>query len=74
MAECPSIVDPFFRGPPVQRAKRYRERAGSLRAMAGDFAFEWRDILMRLADSYEELATATEDEAGRSKVESSRDW
>ena len=74
MAECPSIVDPFFRGPPAQRVKRYRERAGSLRTMATDFAFEWRDILMRLADSYEELAAATEEETARFKGESSRDW
>ena len=72
MAECPSIVDPFFRGPPAQRVKRYRDRAGSLRAMAADFAFEWRDILMRLADSYEELAAATEEELASSKADGRR--
>ena len=73
MSECPSVVDPFFRGPPAQRVKRYRDRAGSLRAMTADFAFEWRDILMRLADSYEELAAATEEELTLTKADACRD-
>ena len=34
-----------------------------LRGMADDFtAQEWQEILLRLADSYEELADATQDE------------
>ena len=62
MSECPSVINPSIQGPASYRVQRYRERAESLRAMAGDFtAREWRDILLRLADSYEELASTTEE-------------
>jgi hypothetical protein len=62
MSECPSLIlSPFIRGPARDRVRRYRERAARLRDMAKDFsAPEWRDILLRLADSYEELAESTE--------------
>lgn len=63
MSECPSVISPFIRGPAAYRVKRYRERAESLRAMAQDLAAqEWRDILLRLADSYEALASTTREE------------
>lgn len=62
MSDCPSVLDPFFRGSSSLRIERYRERATSLRAMAADFAAEWHDIFLRLADSYEELARCTERE------------
>ena len=62
MSECPSIaLNPFIRGPARHRAERYRERAERLRAMADDFAGqEWRDILLRLSASYEEVADSME--------------
>lgn len=58
-----SVTNPFIRGPAADRVKRYRERAERLRGMADDFtAPEWQEILLRLADSYEDLADATEDD------------
>ena len=63
MSDTLSIINPFIRGPAADRVKRYRERAERLRGMADDFtAQEWQEILLRLADSYEELADATQDE------------
>jgi hypothetical protein len=63
MSEHLSIINPFIRGPAADRVKRYRERAERLRGMADDFsAPEWQEILLRLADSYEGLAEATEDQ------------
>ena len=63
MSECPSVINPFVRGPAAYRIQRYRERAARLRAMVEDLAAEeWRDILVRLAESYEDLACATEEE------------
>ena len=57
MSEHLSIINPFIRGPAADRVKRYRERAERLRGMADDFtAQEWQEILLRLADSYEEMA------------------
>jgi hypothetical protein len=56
------MINPFIQGPAPYRVRRYRERAERLRAMAEDFvAQEWRDILLRLAHSYEEMAEDTED-------------
>ena len=56
MSDCPSLPSPFIRG-----AVAYRDRAQRLRAMADDFAGrEWRDILLRLAKSYEEHANSTD--------------
>ncbi|HSC19838.1 MAG TPA: hypothetical protein VLC74_13095 [Rhizomicrobium sp.] len=56
MPESPSVISPFIRGP-----ASYRARAEKLRAMAGDMAAcEWADILLRLADSYEDSARSTE--------------
>jgi len=52
MSECPSVTNPFLHGPTA-----YRERAERLRAMAKDLATrEWREILLRRADSYEKMA------------------
>jgi hypothetical protein len=56
MSHCPSIINPFIHGPVARR-----ERATKLRAMAEDLvAREWREILLRLANS-NEMAEDTED-------------
>jgi hypothetical protein len=62
MSECPSMAfNPLIRGPACHRVKRYRERAEKLRGIADDFAGqEWRDILLRLCASYEEVADSME--------------
>jgi hypothetical protein len=63
MSACPSVINPFIQGPAPYRIRQYHERAERLRAMAKDFvAREWQDILLRLADSYEELASTTAEE------------
>lgn len=55
MSECPSLISPLLSG-----STAYRERAERLRAMADDLpAREWRDILVRLANAYDEMASTS---------------
>lgn len=60
MSDCAFLITPFIQGPPTYLVEQYRARAERLRVISGDLVSEeWRDIMLRLADCYEELATST---------------
>lgn len=51
------VIAPCEKGSSNYRVKRYRERAEELRAIAEDLKTDdCRDTLIRLADTYEQMA------------------
>ena len=60
----PLIILPCDKGSMNYRVKRYRERAEELRAIAADLiSQDCRDTLVRLANSYDQMAQSV----GRSR-------
>jgi hypothetical protein len=53
----PFAIAPYDKGSSTYRVKRYRERAEELRSIAEDLRTDdCRATLIRLADSYEQMA------------------
>ena len=57
MEDRPFTIIPFDRGSKPYKAKRYLERAETLRAIADDMVpCACRDTLLKVASSYQEMA------------------